>query len=78
LTTGSSPSVNAAIAAIAEAAWTPIHYPDAFVDQDTGALAGAGHPKATTAIIRAHLINIPARLARSGRRLTIHLPQDWP
>jgi hypothetical protein len=193
LTTGSNPSVDAAIAAIGEAAWTPIHYPDAFVDADTGELvsdaevaevgytafagkperlravgrlivrrvkrlnpvdgqdglfdawrhhavfttspytmlqaetqhrghaiieqviadakssalahlpsssfqanaawatlwaighnltraAGAltGHAKATSATIRAHLINIPARLARSGRRLTIHLPQDWP
>ena len=38
LTTGSNPSVNAAIAGIAEQAWTPIHYPDAFVDPDTGEL----------------------------------------
>lgn len=36
------------------------------------------HAKATTATIRAHLVNIPARLARSARRLTIHLPQNWP
>jgi len=36
ITTGSNPSVNAAIAAIGGAAWTPIHYPDAFVDPDTG------------------------------------------
>ncbi len=38
LTTGSNPSVNAAIAAIAEEAWTPIHYRHAFVDEDTGEL----------------------------------------
>jgi hypothetical protein len=30
--------VNAAIAAIPESSWTPIHYPDAFVDEDTGEL----------------------------------------
>jgi hypothetical protein len=30
--------------------------------------------RATTAIIRTHLINIPARLARSARRVTPHLP----
>jgi hypothetical protein len=196
LTTGSNPSVNAAIASISETAWTPIHYPNAFVDEDTGelisdaevaeisytAFAGkpkalqaqgrlivrrvkrlnrttdaqgrlfnvyrhhavfttspftmlqaesqhrahaiveqviadakasalahlpsssfqanaawatlwaiahnltraigvltdAFHAKATTATIRAHLINIPARLARSARRLTIHLPLNWP
>ncbi|MGV1010183.1 MAG: IS1380 family transposase [Dermatophilaceae bacterium] len=38
LTTGSNPSVNAAISTIPDGAWTPIHYPDAFVDTDTGAL----------------------------------------
>ena len=38
LTTGSNPSVHAAISAIPPAAWTPIHYPDAFVDEDTGEL----------------------------------------
>jgi hypothetical protein len=116
LTTGSNPSVNAAIASIPEQAWTPIHYPDAFVDEDTGhrgceklslahlpsssfqanaawatlwaiahnltrttgVLADRFPAKATTATIRAHLINIPARLARSARRLTLHLPQNWP
>ena len=30
ITTGSNPSVNAAIASIDADAWTPIHYPDAF------------------------------------------------
>ena len=43
-----------------------------------GALAGAFHARATTATIRAHLINIPARIARSARRLILHLPQRWP
>jgi hypothetical protein len=198
LTTGSNPSVNAAIAAIDEQAWTPIHYPDAFVDTDTGelvsdaevaevpytaftsrprkehahgrlivrrvkrlnasaaeagqgelftawrhhavfttspyetlqaegqhrdhavveqliadasasalahlpsgsfpanaawavlwaiahnltraagTLASAFHARATTPTIRAHLINVPARAARGARRLTLHLPQEWP
>ena len=197
LTTGSNPSINAAITAISERAWTPIHYPDAFVDTDTGelisdaevaeigytafvsrpkhqrvtgrlivrrvkrlgpkaatgqdglfdiwrhhavfvtssfellqaegqhrghaiieqviadaaasalahlpsgvftanaawtvlwaiahnltraagALAGVFHARATTSTIRAHLINVPARLARRARRLTLHLPQRWP
>lgn len=197
LTTGTNPSVNAAIAAIGEDAWTPIHYPDAFIDTDTGelisdaevaetgytaftsrpnnqqvtgrlivrrvkrlnptsasgqdglfdtwrhhavfvtsgfemlqaegqhrghaiveqviadaaasalahlpsgvftanaawavlwalahnltraagALASMFHARATTATIRAHLINVPARIARSARRLTLHLPERWP
>jgi hypothetical protein len=43
-----------------------------------GALAGGLHARATTATIRAHLINVPARLARRSRRLTLHLPQRWP
>ena len=43
-----------------------------------GVLASRFHAKATTGTIRAQLINIPARLARSARRLTLHLPTDWP
>jgi hypothetical protein len=197
LTTGSNPSVNAAIARIDDSAWTPIHYPDAFVDEDTGELVSdaevaqiaytaftsrprreqvhgrlivrrvrrlnrpgeeaqgtlfdtwrhhavfvtgpfemlqaeeqhrdhaiveqvirdgkgsalahlpsgsfnanaawavlwaiahnltraagvlAGKPcaRATTATLRTRLINVPARIARSARRLTLHLPQHWP
>jgi hypothetical protein len=38
LTTGSNPSIDAAISRIGEHAWTPIHYPNAFVDTDTGEL----------------------------------------
>lgn len=34
--------------------------------------------KATTATIRRTLIHVPARLARSARRLTLHLPAAWP
>ena len=43
-----------------------------------GALASAFHAKATTGTIRAQLITIPGRLARSARRLTLHLPTRWP
>jgi len=38
LTTGSNPSVDAAITTIDADAWTAIHYPNAFVDEDTGEL----------------------------------------
>ncbi|MDZ4234385.1 MAG: transposase, partial [Dietzia sp.] len=34
--------------------------------------------KATTATIRRTLISVPARLARSARRITLHLPEAWP
>jgi len=34
--------------------------------------------KATTATIRRKLIHVPARLATSARRITLHLPSAWP
>ena len=34
--------------------------------------------KATTATIRRTLISVPARPARSARRITLHLPDAWP
>jgi hypothetical protein len=43
-----------------------------------GTLASAFHAKATTGTIRSQLINVPARLARSARQLTLHLPTAWP
>jgi len=43
-----------------------------------GCLASAFHAKAATATIRAQLITVPTRLARSARRLVLHLPRDWP
>jgi Transposase DDE domain group 1 len=43
-----------------------------------GALASRFHARARTGTIRAQLINIPARLARSAHRLILHLPRDWP
>ncbi|WP_406739601.1 IS1380 family transposase [Streptomyces atratus] len=42
-----------------------------------GALASAFHAKATTATLRAHLVQVPARIARSARRVTLHLPRNW-
>jgi hypothetical protein len=43
-----------------------------------GGIASTLHARATTGTIRAQLINVPARLARSARRLTLHLPAAWP
>ncbi len=34
--------------------------------------------RATTPTVRRKLIQIPGRIATSARRLTLHLPQDWP
>src|SRR4051794_5908118 len=41
-------------------------------------LTKAALAKATTATIRRKLINVPARIATSARRLRLHLPTDWP
>lgn len=34
--------------------------------------------KATTATLRRKLITVPARVATSARRITLHLPHAWP
>jgi hypothetical protein len=62
----------------ANAAWAVLWAIAHNLTRAAGALASAFHAHATTATIRAHLINIPARLARSARRLTLHMPQQWP
>jgi hypothetical protein len=43
-----------------------------------GAAASVRHAKARWATLRAHLIDLPARIASSARRLVLHLPTDWP
>jgi hypothetical protein len=40
-------------------------------------LASAFHATARPATIRDQLINMPARIATSARRLTLHLPTSW-
>jgi hypothetical protein len=37
-----------------------------------------GSGLATTATIRRKLITVPARVATSARRVTLHLPAHWP
>ena len=41
-------------------------------------LTGRTLAKATTATIRRKLVTVPARIASSARRLTLHLPRHWP
>jgi Transposase DDE domain group 1 len=62
----------------ANAAWAVLWAIAHNLTRAAGALAGAFHARATTATIRAQLINVPARLARGARRLTLHLPERWP
>ncbi len=42
-----------------------------------GVLAGGALARAETATVRARIINIPARVARSARRTALHLPKGW-
>ena len=41
-------------------------------------ITGPTLAKATTATIRRKLITVPARIASSARRVTLHLPALWP
>ena len=62
----------------ANAAWAVLWAIAHNLTRAAGCLAGTFHAHATTATIRAHLITVPARLARSARRLILHLPERWP
>jgi hypothetical protein len=41
-------------------------------------ISGPALAKATTPTIRRKLIAVPARIATSARRATLHLPTAWP
>jgi hypothetical protein len=43
-----------------------------------GTLASRFHARASTAMIRTQLINVPARPVRSARQLRLRLPANWP
>ena len=62
----------------ANAAWLVMAAMAFNLTRAAGALASVRHARATTATIRAELINVPARLARTARTLTLHLPVAWP
>ena len=62
----------------ANAAWAVLWAIAHNLTRAAGTLASMAHARATTATIRAHLINVPARTARGARRLTLHLPEGWP
>jgi hypothetical protein len=62
----------------ANAAWL-VYAAIAFtLTRAAGVLVGAFHAKGRLATVRTQLIAIPARIARSARRLRLHLPRDWP
>ncbi|WP_413807676.1 transposase [Streptomyces sp. OE57] len=62
----------------ANAAWLTLWAMSYNLLRAAGALASVFHAKATTTTLRTHLVHVPARLAHSARRLTLHLPRRWP
>lgn len=62
----------------ANAAWLVLAVIAFNLARAAGAVAAPDLARATTATIRRKLITVPARVARSARRITMHLPTDWP
>ena len=62
----------------ANAAWLILAVIAFNLTRAAGTIAGGSHARATTATIRRRIINIPARIATSARRITLHLPTAWP
>jgi hypothetical protein len=62
----------------ANAAWLVLAVIAFNLTRAAAVLSGASMAKATTGTIRRTLITVPARIASSARRLTLHLPTAWP
>jgi Transposase DDE domain group 1 len=62
----------------ANAAWLVLAVMAFNLTRAAATLTGPRLARARTATIRRTLITVPARIASSARRLTLHLPRDWP
>jgi hypothetical protein len=62
----------------ANAAWLVLATIAFNLTRAAATLTGPGLAKSRTATIRRTLISVPARIASSARRLTLHLPRGWP
>jgi hypothetical protein len=62
----------------ANAAWLVLAVIAFNLTRAAARIAGPDLAKATTATIRRTLIAVPARVASSARRITLHLPAAWP
>ena len=62
----------------ANAAWLVLAAIAFNLTRAASCLASSRHARATTGTLRTQLIAVPGRLARSARRLVLHLPRHWP
>ncbi len=62
----------------ANAAWLVLAVIAFNLTRTAATITGTALAKATTATIRRKLITVPARVASSARRITLHLPTAWP
>jgi Transposase DDE domain group 1 len=62
----------------ANAAWLVLAVMAFNLTRAAATLADTTMAKATTATIRRKLVHVPARIASSARRVTLHLPCAWP
>ena len=62
----------------ANAAWLALATIAFNLTRAAATITGTTLAKATSATIRRKLITVPARVAYSARRLTLHLPKNWP
>jgi hypothetical protein len=62
----------------ANAAWLVLAVIAFNLTRAAATLTGPKLARATTATIRRKLITVPARVASSARRITLHLPREWP
>ncbi len=70
--------IRAAVPFTANAAWLVLAVIAFNLTRTAATIAGADLVRATTATIRRQLITVPARVASSARRVTLHLPTAWP
>lgn len=62
----------------ANAAWLVLAVMAFNLTRAAATITGPGLARATTATIRRKLIAVPARVASSARKVTLHLPAAWP
>jgi hypothetical protein len=62
----------------ANAAWLVLAVIAFNLTRAAGTVAAPDLAKATTATLRGKLVHVPCRVATSARRITLHLPRDWP